>query len=130
MAERSDFNLLDKTTDNSSLLFMDDPEKQNSQSGLVKTATGFFLLILIGSLFASLLGGAFGALIAKISPVFVKSLFSLKPEDGNITRYAFTVGMIWGLFIGVGVSGFACLLTTVVKIIRLKIEHRKIDKDS
>ena len=109
---------------------MDDTEKQNLQKGLVKTAAGYFLLVLIGALLASLLGGAFGALIATISPEFVKSLFSLKPEDGSITRYAFIVGMIWGLFIGVGVSGFACLLTTAVKIIRLKIEHRKIDNDS
>ncbi|MEI7807464.1 MAG: hypothetical protein WCJ07_03155 [Verrucomicrobiota bacterium] len=106
---------------------MDDIEKQNLQKGMVKTAAGYFLLILLGSLFASLLGGAFGALVAVISPAFVKGLFSLKPEDGNIARYAFTVGMIWGLFIGVGVSGFACLLTTVVKIIRLRIECRKID---
>ncbi len=109
---------------------MDNPEKPDLQNGLVKTAAGYFLLVLFGSLVASLLGGAFGALTAIISPAFVKGLFSLKPEDGSITRYAFTVGMIWGLFIGVGVSGFACLLTTVVKIIRLKIEHRKIDKDS
>jgi len=109
---------------------MDDPEKQNLQKGLVKTAAGYFLLILIGSLLASFLGGAFGALTATISPGFVKSLFSLKPENGSVTRYAFTVGMIWGLFIGVGVSGFACLLTTVAKIIRLKIEHRKTDNDS
>jgi hypothetical protein len=109
---------------------VNDTEKQTLQKGLVKTAAGYFLLILIGSLLASLLGGAFGALIATISPEFVKGLFSLKPEDGSITRYTFTVGMIWGLFIGVGVSGFACLLTTAVKIIRLRIEHRKIDKNS
>jgi hypothetical protein len=108
---------------------MDDAEKQNPQKGLVKTASGYFLLILIGSLLASLLGGGFGALIATISPAFVTSLFSLKPEDGSVTRYAFTVGMIWGLFIGIGVSGFACLLTTAVKIIKLRIEHRKIDKN-
>jgi hypothetical protein len=108
---------------------MDDLEKQDLQKGLVKTASGYFLLILIGSLLASLLGGTFGALVAEISPQFVKGLFSLKPEDGSIARYAFTVGMIWGLFIGVGVSSFACLLTTVVKIIRLKIEHRKTDKN-
>jgi hypothetical protein len=98
---------------------------KNLQKGLVKTAAGYFLLILIGSLFASLLGGAFGALITTISPEFVRGLFSLKPEDGSIARYAFTVGMIWGLFIGIGVSGFACLLTTAVKIIRLRIEHQK-----
>ena len=109
---------------------MDDTEKKNLQKGLVKTATGYFLLVLIGSLLASLIGGAFALLIATISPEFVKGLFSLKPEDGSITRYAFTVGMIFGLFIGVGVSSFACLLTTAVKIIRLRIEHQKVDKNS
>lgn len=93
-------------------------------SGAVKTAGAYFLLILLGSLLASLLGGAFGALIAKVSPEFVKGLFSLKADEGGIIRYAFSVGMIWGLFIGVVVSCFACLLTTVLKIIRLRIEHR------
>jgi hypothetical protein len=90
----------------------------------IKTAGAYFLLILLGSLLASLLGGAFGALIAKVSPEFVKGLFSLKPEEGSAVRYAFSVGMIWGLFIGVAVSCFACLLTTILKIIRLRIEHR------
>jgi hypothetical protein len=109
---------------------MDDTEKQNFQKSMVKVAAGYFLLVLTGSLLAAFLGGAFGALVAKISPEFVKSLFSLKPEDGSIVRYSFSVGMIWGLFIGVGVSGFACLLTTIVRIIRLRIEHRKVDSNS
>jgi hypothetical protein len=62
--------------------------------------------------------------VATVSPEFVRGLFSLKPEDGTVTRYAFSVGMIWGLFIGVGVSSFACLLTTVLRIVRFRIEHR------
>ena len=76
-----------------------------------------------------LMGGIFGMIVASVSPAFVKGLFSLKPEDGSIPRYAFSVGMIWGLFIGVGVSSFACLLTTIVRIIRLKIEHRSGSKN-
>jgi hypothetical protein len=93
---------------------------------MLKAATGYFLLVLLGSLLASVLGGAFGMLVATVSPEFVKGLFSLKPEDGTVVRYAFSVGMIWGLFIGVAVSRFACLLTTVMRIIRLRIEHRAI----
>jgi hypothetical protein len=95
-----------------------------TNNGTVKTAAGYFALILFGSLLASILGGGFGALIASVSPRFVTGLFSLKLEDGSIVRYAFSVGMIWGLFIGVAVSCFSCLLTTILKIIRLRIEHR------
>ena len=91
---------------------------------MIKTATGYFLLVLFGSLLSAVLGGAFGSLVATVSPEFVKSLFSLKPEDGSMARYGFSVGMIWGLFIGVAVSCFACLLTTILRIIRLRIEHR------
>jgi hypothetical protein len=92
--------------------------------GTVRTAAGYFTLILLGSLLAAVLGGGFGALIASVSPRFVSGLFTLKPEDGSVIRYAFSVGMIWGLFIGVAVSCFSCLLTTILKIIRLRIEHR------
>lgn len=40
-------------------------------------------------------------------------------------RYAFSVGMIWGLFLGAGVSGFACGLSVLMKILNLWI---KVDK--
>jgi hypothetical protein len=95
-----------------------------SNENMLKTATGYFLLVLLGSLLSAVLGGGFGSLVATVSPEFVRGLFSLKPEDGTVTRYAFSVGMIWGLFIGVGVSSFACLLTTVLRIVRFRIEHR------
>lgn len=91
---------------------------------MIRAAAGYFLLVLFGSLLSAILGGAFGSLVATVSPEFVKGLFSLKPEDGSVARYAFSVGMIWGLFIGVAVSCFACLLTTALRIIRLRIEHR------
>jgi len=90
---------------------------------MIKTAVGFFLVVLIGSLLSSLLGGIFAWIISAISPEFVTGLFSLTAGDGAVGRYAFTVGMIWGLFIGAAVSGFACFLSAILKLIRLRIEH-------
>jgi hypothetical protein len=90
---------------------------------LPKIAIGYFLLILIGSLLAAGLGGLFAMAIALISPEFIRNLFSLGDENGALLRYAVTVGMIWGLFIGAAVSGFSCFLSVVLKIIRLRIEH-------
>ena len=93
---------------------------------MIKTAIGFFLVILLGSLLSSVLGGLFGWLLATISPEFISGLFSLKDDLDSVPRYAFTVGMIWGLFIGAAVTGFSCLLSTVLKLIRLRIEHTNI----
>ena len=90
----------------------------------VRTAVGFFVVILVGALLSALAGGAFGALVATVSPEFVSSLFSQKAE-AVIVRYAFAVGMIWGVFIGAAVSGFACFLAAVIKILRIRFEHRK-----
>ena len=90
----------------------------------IKTAVGFFVIILFGALLAALVGGAFGALVASISPDFVSSLFSPK-AGANIVRYAAAVGMIWGVFIGAAVSGFACFLAAVIKILRIRFEHRR-----
>ena len=90
----------------------------------IKGAIGFFVIILIGTLVAALVGGAFGALVAIISPEFVSELFGTEAETG-IVRYAFAVGMIWGVFIGAAVSSFACFLTAVIKILRIRLEHRK-----
>ena len=90
---------------------------------MIKTAIGFFLIILLGSLLSSLLGGAFAWAISAISPEFVTGLFSFSKEHAGVSRYAFTVGMIWGLFIGAAVSGFSCFLSTLLKLIRLRIEH-------
>jgi large-conductance mechanosensitive channel len=90
----------------------------------IKTAVGFFVVVLAGALLSALVGGAFGALVATVSPEFVSSLFSQKAEAG-IVRYAFAVGMIWGIFIGAAVSGFACFLAAVIKILRIRFEHKK-----
>lgn len=89
----------------------------------VRAAIGFFIIILGGSLLSALIGGLFGALIATISPDFVDGLFSPK-EGADLTRYSAVVGAIWGLFIGAAVTGFACFLAAVIRIIRLRIEHK------
>lgn len=89
----------------------------------LKTAMGFFVIILVGALLSSLIGGGFGALIATISPEFVTRLFNQTAESG-IVRYAFAVGMIWGVFIGAAVSGFACFLAAIIKILRIRFEHK------
>jgi len=90
----------------------------------IKTAVGFFVIILVGSLLSALIGGAFGALVATVSPEFVSELFSHKAKIG-IARYAFAVGMIWGVFIGAAVSGFACVLAAVIKNLRVQFEYQK-----
>jgi len=103
------------------------PEKGNelmNTENAVKAAVGFFVIILVGALLSALVGGAFGALVATISPEFVTGLFSPKSEAG-IVRYASVVGMIWGVFIGAVVSGFACFLAAVIKILRIRFEYRK-----
>lgn len=92
----------------------------------IKTAVGFFGIILLGALVSALLGGAFGASVALVSPEFVSGLFSPKAGAG-ITRYAFAIGMIWGVFIGAAVAGFACFLAAVIKILRIRFESRKTD---
>lgn len=90
----------------------------------IKGAIWFFAIILLSSLLAAVLGGAFGALIGIISPQFVKSLFG-GDAGVSVIRYAFAVGMIWGLFIGAAVSGFACFLAVVIKILRIRFEFKK-----
>jgi hypothetical protein len=54
----------------------------------------------------------------------VTNLFSHEAVKG-VVRYAFAVGMIWGVFIGAAVSGFACFLAGVIKIFRIRFEYRK-----
>ena len=98
--------------------------EKDEKNGMAKMALGAFLLILFGSLAAAVIGGGFAAIIALVSPEFVKNLFFLEDDHDGVVGYAFSVGMIWGLFLGIGVSCFACLLTAVVKIIRLRVEHR------
>ncbi len=84
----------------------------------------YFLIILGVSLFSSVLGGGFGALVAVISPEFVKEMFYTK--DGvNIVRYSLAMGMIWGLFIGAAVGGFSALLSVLTKFQKNRTEGRQ-----
>jgi len=94
-----------------------------NQESTIKIAIVFFALMLFGSLGSALVGALFGALVAVISPELIESLFSPK---SNITGYAAAVGMIWGVFIGAAVSGFACFLATVIKILRLRFEKKSV----
>lgn len=83
----------------------------------MNTVVRYFLYVLGAAILASLIGGLFAALVAMISPEFVKGLFM--PEEGaSLTRYAAAVGAIWGIFIGTGVMGFCLGLVTVVQIAR------------
>lgn len=90
----------------------------------IKGAIWFFVIIMVGSLFSAVLGGAFGALVAAISPELVNSLFGAD-AGAAVIRYSFAVGMIWGLFIGVAVSGFACFLAAIIKILRIRFEFKR-----
>lgn len=74
----------------------------NSENA-VKAAIVFFVIILVGALISSIIGGVFGALVATISPEFAKELFSSKAEQG-IVRYVLAIGMILGVFIGAAAS--------------------------
>ena len=90
---------------------------------MLKTATSFFLLILLGSIGSALLGGAFAALIGYLSPDFVSNLFGGYNEElKDPISYAGSVGMIWGLFIGAAVAGFSCGLSVVLKLVKLRID--------
>lgn len=90
----------------------------------IKSAIGFFVVIVVGALASAVLGGGFGALVAAISPGFVRSLFGVDLGE-SVVRYSFAVGMIWGVFIGAAAAGFACFLAAVIKILRIRFEFKK-----
>jgi hypothetical protein len=78
----------------------------------------YFLYVLGAAMLAALIGGLFAALVAVISPEFVRSLF-MPQEAASLCRYAAAVGAIWGLFIGTGVMGFCLGLVTLVQIAKV-----------
>ena len=78
----------------------------------------YFFYVLGAGILASIVGGAFAAVVALISPEFVKGLFS-PPQGTSLTRYAAAVGAIWGVFIGAAVMGFCLGLVTLVQIAKL-----------
>jgi hypothetical protein len=65
---------------------------------------------------------AFAALVGLLSPEFVSDLFAgYEEEFSHPIRYAASVGMIWGVFIGAAVAGFACGLSVLLKLFKLNI---------
>ena len=78
----------------------------------------YFIYILAAALASAVLGGVFAALIATISPDFVKGLFS-PPAAASLVRYSTAVGMIWGLAIGTGVMAFCVGMVTLVQIAKI-----------
>ncbi|MFC1497915.1 hypothetical protein ACFLS1_05515 [Verrucomicrobiota bacterium] len=64
-----------------------------------------FLLILAGAVVSSVLGAIFAVVIAKLSPEFIIDIFGRKLYP---IRFAASMGMLWGLFIGAGTMAF-CL---------------------
>jgi hypothetical protein len=90
----------------------------------LKSAVGFFVLIVGGSIASAALGGIFAAIVAAISPEFVTSLFGDDAGE-RVTAYSVVVGMLWGLFIGAGASAFACGLAAIIKMLRIRLEYKK-----
>ena len=76
-----------------------------------------FLYIVGAALGSAVLGGVFGALVAFVSPEFVRGLASQSVTD-SIVRYAAGLGMIWGLFLGTAVMGFSLLIATILKLVK------------
>ena len=76
-----------------------------------------FLFIVGAALGSSVLGALFACVVAWVSPDFVRTLFAV-PHDVSVIRYAASLGMIWGLFLGTAVMGFSLLIATLVKLTR------------
>jgi uncharacterized membrane protein len=87
-----------------------------------------FLWIVAAALGSSVVGGVFGALVAVVSPEFVRGLMSPAASD-SIVRYAGGLGMIWGLFLGTAVMGFSLLISTVVRLTRALEGNRRQSDD-
>jgi hypothetical protein len=87
----------------------------------------YFCYVLGAALLSAIIGGIFAAAVAIISPEFVKGLFS--PHEGaSLPRYAAAVGMIWGVFIGAGVTGFCLGLVTLVQIAKVFAKKKNGDE--
>jgi hypothetical protein len=88
-----------------------------------------FGLVLAGALISAIPGGLFAMVTALVSPGFVSGHFNVE-ESVSASRYAFSVGMIWGLFIGAAVGGFACGLSVLLGLIKLRIDFKRTDRGS
>jgi len=78
----------------------------------------YFVCILLAALGSAAVGGIFAALVALISPEFVRGLFSVA-HHASLTRYAAAVGMIWGVFIGAAAMGFSLGLVTLLQVAKV-----------
>ncbi len=87
-----------------------------------------FFLILAAALGSSILGALFAAVVALVSPEFVRTLFS-QPMTGSVTQYAVGVGMVWGLFLGAAVMGFSLLIGSLGKLTRALEARRDRSRD-
>jgi hypothetical protein len=85
-----------------------------------------FFSIVGAALGSSVAGGLFGAIVALVSPEFIRGLASPAAPD-SIVRYAAGLGMIWGLFLGVAVMGFSLLISTLVRLTRALDANRSKD---
>ena len=95
---------------------------------MIMTFLRYFFFVLAAAILASVVGGVFAAVVALISPEFVKGLFSTA-EGTSVPRYAAAVGAIWGVFIGAAVMGFCLLLVTLVQVARV-FARRKGDEQN
>lgn len=88
-----------------------------------------FLLIVLAALGSSILGALFAALVAAVSPEFVRTLFS-PPVTGSLTRYAAGLGMVWGLFLGTAVMAFSLLIVSLGTLTRALDARRDRSRDA
>lgn len=71
----------------------------------------YFLLVLAAAIASAALGGLFAALVAVVSPEFVKELFISQARD--LVRYSAAMGMICGLMLGTSVMAFCILVSAI-----------------
>ncbi|MDP6526495.1 MAG: hypothetical protein QGI24_06085 [Kiritimatiellia bacterium] len=76
-----------------------------------------FLLILGAALAASVLGAIFAVILAALSPELMRDFFGHKQFMG---RFAASVGMLWGLFIGAGAMAFCLGISAISNWFRPK----------
>lgn len=88
-----------------------------------KTAVKFSLVMLAGALVGTIAGGLFTVLAAAYAPDFWGGAVHPRlAAMGVFNDHAFWVGMVWGCFVGLAVSGFACFLATGLGMARILAE--------
>ena len=84
-----------------------------------KAAFKFSLVMLSGALVGAVAGGFFALVVATFSPDLARGAFHSR---GSVELHAYGVGMVWGCFVGLSVSGFACFLATCLAVVRTVTE--------